>query len=75
MGLSMVATCMRDIEIKQSIKNIPLDKIDDVAWSDDTSFEDAPVYYVTHDKITESFTREELSVEDLNLLQALVKPE
>ena len=66
---------MRDIEIKQSIKNIPLDKIVDVAWSEGTSFEDAPVYYVTHDKMTESFAKEELSVEDLNLLETLVKAE
>lgn len=66
---------MRDIEIKQSIKNIPLDKIVDVTWPSDTSFEDAPVYHVTHDKMTESFAREELSVEELNLLQTLVKAE
>ena len=66
---------MRDIEIKQSIKNIPLDKIVDVTWSEATSFEDATVYYVTHDKMTESFAKEELSVEDLNLLETLVKAE
>ena len=62
---------MRDVELKQSVKNIPLDKIVDVAWPDDTSFEDAPIYYVTHDKMTESFAKEELSVEDLSLLKAL----
>ena len=66
---------MRDIEIKQSVKNIPLDRIVDVSWSDDTSFEDAPIYYVTHDKMTESFAKEELSVEDLNLLKAFIKAE
>lgn len=66
---------MRDIEIKQSIKNIPVDKIVDVAWSEGTSFEDASVYYVTHDKMTESFAKEELSVEDLNLLRTLVNAE
>ncbi len=66
---------MRDIEVKQSIKNVPLDRIDDVTWAEDTSFEDALVYYVTHDKMTESFAREELSVEDLNLLKTLVKAE
>lgn len=66
---------MRDIEVKQSVKNIPLDRIVDVAWPDDTSFEDAPVYYVTHDKMTESFAKEELSSEDLNLLKTLVKAE
>lgn len=66
---------MRDIEVKQSIKNVPLDRIVDVTWAEDTSFEDAPVYYVTHDKMTESFAREELSVEDLNLLKTLVKAE
>ena len=66
---------MRDIEIKQSVKNIPLDRIDDVTWHDDTSFEDAPIYYVTHDKMTESFAKEELSVEDLDLLKTLVKAE
>lgn len=66
---------MRDIELKQSVKNIPLDRIVDVSWSDDTSFEDAPIYYVTHDKMTESFAKEELSVEDLNLLKALIKAE
>ena len=66
---------MRDIEIKQSVKNIPLDRIDDVTWPDDTSFEDAPIYYVTHDKMTESFAKEELSVEDLDLLKTLVKAE
>ena len=66
---------MRDIDIKQSVKNIPLDRIDDVTWPDDTSFEDAPIYYVTHDKMTESFAKEELSVEDLDLLKTLVKAE
>lgn len=66
---------MRDIEVKQSIKNVPLDRIVDLAWPEDTSFEDAPVYFVTHDKMTESFTREDLSVEDLNLLKTLVKAE
>ena len=66
---------MRDIEIKQSVKNIPLDRIDDVTWPDDTSFEDAPIYYVTHDKMTESFAKEELSVEDLDLLKTLIKAE
>ena len=66
---------MRDIELKQSVKNIPLDRIVDVSWSDDTSFEDAPIYYVTHDKMTESFAKEELSVEDLNLLKAFIKAE
>ena len=64
---------MRDIEIKQSVKNIPLDRIDDVTWPDDTSFEDAQIYYVTHDKMTESFAKEELSVEDLDLLKTLIK--
>ena len=66
---------MRNIEIKQSVKNIPLDRIDDVTWPDDTSFEDAPIYYVTHDKMTESFAKEELSVEDLDLLKTLIKAE
>ena len=66
---------MRDIEIKQSVKNIPLDRIDDVTWPDDTSFEDAPIYYVNHDKMTESFAKEELSVEDLDLLKTVVKAE
>ena len=66
---------MRDIEIKQSIKNVPVDKIVDVTWPSDTSFEDAPLYHVTHDKMTESFAREELSTEDLSLLKALVKAE
>ena len=66
---------MRDIDIKQSVKNIPLDRIDDVTWPDDTSFEDAPIYYVTHDKMTESFAKEELSVEDLDLLKTLIKAE
>ena len=42
---------------------------------DDSSFEDAPIYYVNHDKMTESFAKEELSVEDLDLLKTLIKAE